>query len=199
MIRVFHIFNLYGKISKMYSDSAILVYELLLISPCIIILIFWTAVDTYTARTIATEHPRFTEVEQRCTCKYLLLWIGLLIVNFLILLVVLLVVAVKMRKIRQAHFRDTKKVNAFLFVLVIVIIIPVANWMIFRTIGAKKGYSDISIHLAHIIILVSCQGFFFVPKALSPLTRSVSKRYQLKMNSSTNTSKTQTSTVTLTN
>ena len=199
MLRVFHIFNLYGKISKMCSDSAILVYVLLLISPCIIILIFWTAVDTYTARTIATEHPRFTEVEQRCTCKYLLLWIGLLIVNFLILLVVLLVVAVKTRKIRQAHFKDTKKVNAFLFVLVMVIIIPLANWMIFRTIGAKKGYSDISIHLAHIIIVVGCQGFLFVPKVLPPLMRSVSKRYQLKMNSSTNTSKTQTSTVTLTN
>ena len=199
MLRVFHIFNLYGKISKMCSNSALLVYVFLLISPCVLILIFWTIVDPYTARTIAMEHFTFTEVEQRCTCKYLLLWIGLLIINILILITVLLIVAVKTRKIRQAHFKDTKKVNAFLFLLVTVIFLTLAYWMIFRTIGAKKGYSDITLHVAHIIIVASCQGFLFVPKVLPPLMRSVSKKYGLKWSSTSNSSKTHTTTVTLTN
>ena len=199
MLRVFHIFKLYGKISRMCSDSALLLYVLILISPCVLILIFWSAVDPYTARTITTEYSSFTEVEQRCYCKYLLLWIGLLIVNILVLIVVLLVVAVKTRKIRQAHFKDTKKVNTFLFLLVIVIFLTLAYWMIFRTIGAKKGYSDITLHLAHIIIVASCQGFLFVPKVLPPLQRSVSKRYRVKGSSTSNSSKTHTTTVTLTN
>ena len=199
MLRVFHIFNLYGKISKMCSDSALLVYVFLLISPCVLVLIFWTAVDPYTARTVATEHSTFTQVEQRCTCKYLLLWIGLLIINILILITVLLIVAVKTRNIRQTHFKDTKKVNAFLFLLVTVIILTLAYWMIFRTIGAKKGYSDITLHLAHIIIVVSCQGFLFAPKVLPPLMRSVSKKYGLKGSSASSGSKTHTTTVTFTN
>ena len=199
MLRVFHIFNLYGKISKMCSNSALLVYVFLLISPCVLILIFWTAVDPYTARTIAMEHFTFTEIEQRCTCKYLLLWIGLLLINILILITVLLIVAVKTRKIRQAHFKDTKKVNAFLFLLVTVIFLTLAYWMIFRTIGAKKGYSDITLHVAHIIIVASCQGFLFIPKVLPPLMRSVSKKYGLKWSSASNSSKTHTTTVTLAN
>ena len=199
MLRVFHIFNLYGKISKMCSNSALLVYVLLLISPCVLILIFWTVVDPYTARTIAMEHSTFTEIEQRCTCKYLLLWIGLLLINILILITVLLIVAVKTRKIRQAHFKDTKKVNAFLFLLVTIIFLTLAYWMIFRTIGAKKGYSDITLHVAHIIIVVSCQGFLLVPKVLPPLMRSVSKKYGLKWSSALNSSKTHSTTVTLTN
>ena len=198
MLRVFHIFNLYGKISKMCSDSALLIYVLLLISPCVLVLIFWTAVDPYTARMIVTEHPTFTEVEQRCTCKYLLVWIGLLIINILILIAVLLTVAVKTRKIRQAHFKDTKKVNAFLFLLVTVIFITLAYWMIFRTIGAKKGYSDITLHLSHVIIVASCQGFLFIPKVLPPLMRSISKKYGLKGISASNSSKTHTTIVTVT-
>ena len=199
MLRVFHIFGLYGKISKMCSNSALLVYVFLLISPCVLILMIWTVVDPYTARTIAVEHSTFTEVEQRCTCKYLLLWIGLLIINILILIIVLVIVAVRTRKIRQAHFKDTKKVNAFLFLLVTVILLTLSYWMIFRTIGAKKGYSDITLHLAHIIIVASCQGFLFVPKVLPPLMRSVSRKYRLKGNFTSNSSKTHTTTVTFTN
>ncbi len=199
MLRVFHIFSLYGKISKMCSNSALLVHVILLISPCVLLLIIWTVVDPYTARTISTEHSTFTDVEQRCTCNYLLIWIGLLIINILILIAVLLIVAVKTRKIRQAHFKDTKKVNAFLFLLVTVIFLTLAYWMIFRTIGAKKGYSDITLHLAHIIIVASCQGFLFVPKVLPPLVRSVSKKYGLKGSSTSNSSKTHTTTVTFTN
>lgn len=195
MLRVFHIFTLYGKIGRMCSDAALLVYVLLLISPCILVLILWWAIDPYAATTTITEHPGFTEIEQRCYSKYLLLWFGILIVNMLVLIVVLVIVAVKTRKIRRAHFKDTKKVNAFLFVLLTVIFLTFSYWMIFRTISAKKGYSDITLHIAHIIIVASCQGFLFIPKILPPLKRSLSGQEGLF---SSNSSKTQTSTITLT-
>ena len=198
MLRVFRIFTLYGKIGKMCSDTALLIYVLLLISPCFLILTFWSAADPYTARTIVTEHPGFTQVEQRCFSRYLLVWIGLILVNIITLIVVLLTVAIKTRKIRQAHFKDTKKVNAFLFILLLVIFITLSYWMIFRTIGAKKGYSDITLHIAHIIIVVSCQGFLFVPKVLPPLQRSLSKQFRLKSLSSPTSLKTNSTTISLT-
>ena len=197
MLRVFHIFTLYGKIGRMWSDGALLIYVLLLVCPCVVILILWSTVDTYHAETIITEHPGFTEIEQRCFSKYLLLWIGFLLVNILALVVALIIVAVKTRKIRQAHFKDTKKVNAFLFVFLTIIFLTVSYWMIFRTIGAKKGYSDITLHIAHIFIVVSCQGFLFVPKVLPPFKRSLSKRYRFKDNSSPSSSKTHSTTITL--
>ena len=197
MLRVFHIFTLYGKIGKMWSDGALLVYVLLLVSPCIVVLILWSTIDTYHAETIITEHPGFTEIEQRCISKYLLLWIGFLLVNVVTLVVVLIIVAVKTRKIRQAHFKDTKKVNAFLFVLLTIIFLTVSYWMIFRTIGINKGYSDITLHITHIFIVVSCQGFLFVPKVLPPLKRSLSKRYRFKGDSSPSGSRTHSTTITL--
>ena len=58
------------------------------------------------------------------------------------------------------HFKDAKKVNAFLFLLQLVTVI-LSYWMTFHTIGAKKGYSDIPSRLSHIVIVVSCQGFLF--------------------------------------
>ena len=197
MLRVYHIFTLYGKIGKMCSDTALLTYVLLLMSPCTLVLIFWSAVDPYTAETVIKERPGYTEVEQRCFSKHLLIWIGLLIVNLKALVVAILVVAVKTRKIRQTHFKDTKKVNAFLFIFLLLVFLTVSYWMILRSIGVKKGYTDIILHVSHIIIVLCCQGFLFVPKVIPPLRRSISKRYQLQYGSSQGSSKTHSTAVTL--
>ena len=198
MLRVFRIFTFYGKIGRMCSDVALLIYVLLLISPCALILIFWSTIDPYTAKDVVMEYPHFTKIEQRCFSKYLLVWIGFSVVNITILIVVLITVAVKTRKIRQAHFKDTKKVNIFLFILLTMIFVTFSYWMLFRTIGANKGYSDITLHIAHIIIVASCQGFLFVPKILPPLQRSISKRYKLKGYTSNSSSKAHSTTITLT-
>ena len=171
-LRVYHIFNHFGKVGKMYSDIALLFYVLLLISPNIIIHTIWSIVDPYSADTIITEYPSYTEVEQRCYSKQILLWFCILYLNIEGLAVILIIVAVKTRKIHRENFKDTKKVNAFIFILLIVIYVISAQWIIFRSIGVKKGYASIPLHIGHVIIVVSCQGLLFIPKILPPLQRN---------------------------
>jgi hypothetical protein len=174
-LRVYHIFNHFGKVGKMYSDIALLFYVLLLISPNIIIHTIWSIVDPYSADTIITEYPSFIVVEQRCYSKQILLWFCILYLNIEGLAVILIIVAVKTRKIHRENFKDTKKVNAFIFILLIVIYVISAQWLIFRSIGVKKGYASIPLHIGHVIIVVSCQGLLFIPKILPPLQRNVFK------------------------
>lgn len=176
MLRVYHIFNHFGKVGKMYSDIALLLYVLLLISPNITIHLIWSIIDRYSADTISMEYPGYTEVEQRCYSKQLLLWFCILYLNIEGLALVLIIVAVKTRKIHRENFKDTKKVNAFIFILLIVIYIISAQWLIFRSIGVKKGYASIPLHVGHVIIVVSCQGLLFIPKIVPPLQRNLFKR-----------------------
>lgn len=176
MLRVYHIFNHFGKVGKMYNDITLLFYVLLLISPNIIIHTIWSIIDPYSASTVITEYPSYTKVEQRCYSKQLLLWFCILYLNIEGLVLVLIIVAVKTRKIRRENFKDTKKVNAFIFILLIVIYIISAQWFIFRSIGVKKGYASIPLHIGHIIVVVSCQGLLFIPKILPPLQRDLFKK-----------------------
>ena len=175
MLRVFRIFTHFGKVGKTYSDAALLLYVLLLISPNIIILAIWSIIDPYSPKSIVTEHMAYTEIEQRCYSKQLLLWFCILYLNIEGLALVIVIVALKTRKIRRENFKDTKKVNAFIFILLIVIYVINVQWLILRSIGVKKGYSSIPLHVSHVIIVVSCQGLLFVPKVLPPLQRSLFK------------------------
>ena len=176
MLRVYRIFNHFGKVGKMYSDIVLLFYVLLLISPNVILHILWSIIDPYSADTISTEYSSYTKVKQRCYSKQTLLWFCILYLNIKGLALVLIVVAVKTRKIHRENFKDTKKVNAFIFILLIVIYIISAQWLIFRSIGVKKGYASIPLHIGHIIVVVSCQGLLFVPKILPPLQRNLFKK-----------------------
>ena len=177
MLRVYHIFNHFGKVGKMYSDIALLFYVFLLILPNIIIHTIWSIIDPYSADTVIIEYRSYTEVEQRCYSKQILLWFCILYLNIEGLVLALIVVAVKTRKIRRENFKDTKKVNAFIFILLIVIYTISAQWMIFRSIGVKKGYASIPLHIGHIIVVVSCQGLLFIPKILPPLQRDLFEKY----------------------
>ena len=173
MLRIYRIFNHFGKVGKVYSDIALLLYVLLLISPNIIILTIWTAIDPYSTDTVVTEYPRYTEVEQRCYSKQLLLWFCILYLNIEGLSLVLIIIAVKTRKIHRENFKDTKKVNAFIFILLIVIYVINVQWLILRSIGVRKGYSSIPLHISHVVVVVSCQALLFIPKILPPLKRSL--------------------------
>ena len=173
MLRVCYIFKHFGKIGKQCSDGVLLLYVILLMSPNIATLTLWSIFDPYTLIFITKEHPRFTEIIQQCHSKYTLPWLALLYSNIVILVAAPIVVAVKTRKICQVNFKDTKKVNAFMFVLLIVIFMINVQWIILRTTGVKKSYAGIILHLAHIITVVCCQEFLFVPKVLPPLRRSV--------------------------
>ena len=85
----------------------------------VLVLLTWSVVDVLTARDYetfqATASPPYYEVVQLCYSEYLQIWTAVAIAEVGILMLVVAFLAFKTRKIRRNHFKDTKKVNVYLF------------------------------------------------------------------------------------
>ena len=123
MLRVYRIFTAHKilKQSTHLSDVALLVYTILILSPNIILLILWTAIDPRYRVEIFIEHPGYIEKVVTChTGDYELTWYALAFVNLILLSEAVVIAAIKSRNIRCVRFKDTKKVNLLIFLLSIV-------------------------------------------------------------------------------
>ena len=166
MLRVYRIFTVLKPLKRSghLSDFALLVYTLLILSPNIIVLILWTAIDPRYRVSNIIEHPGY--IENRVTChrsKYELAWFALTISYVFLLSFAVIVVAVKSRKIRLAQFKDTKKVNLFIFSFNIVGICTFSYWQLLLDSGFVIP-SLITIYTGHLLASFLCQIILFVPK-----------------------------------
>ena len=77
MLRVYRIFTAFKilKQSILTSDSALLVYTILILLPNIVLMILWTAVDPYHRVDNFIEHPSFIRIEINCQCDYKFIWL----------------------------------------------------------------------------------------------------------------------------
>lgn len=181
LIRIYYIFNKFAStgpapVGKQWSDMFLAFLVLITISPNILILIIWTASDTYTIRFhYSMQNREYIEVDKQCDSDHLLIWVACWIVYLMFLLLALAVVAFKTRKVRFRHYKDTKKVNAFIFILNLNIFFTVSYWALLRFI-TKRHISGIISHIGHSVLVILCQTLLFAPKVFPPLWRRLSKK-----------------------
>ena len=181
LIRIYYIFNKFATtgpapVGKQWSDMFLALLVLVTISPNLLILIIWTASDAYTIKLhYSMQNQEYIEVDKQCDSDHLLIWIACWIVYLMFLLIALVVVAFKTRKVRLRHYKDTKKVNAFIFILNLNIFFTVSYWALLRFI-TKRHISGIISHIGHSALVIFCQALLFAPKVFPPLWRSLSKK-----------------------
>lgn len=144
-------------------------------APNIIILILWT-VDSADFRNENLDNK--SQGLASCSASHLFTWLYLLVGYFFILLSLLVAVAIKTRKIRYSNFKDTKKVNALVFLLIVTYSFTLGYWMILQTI--ERGENQISrlvLHFGHLLIISECIGLLFVPKIYPPVKAAVTSYY----------------------
>ena len=165
MLRVYHIFTTFKvlKQNSKYKDYALLVYTTLIVLPQVTLLIMWTAIDPIHNVKYFTEHPGFIEIEEICGNKTTLIWYAFSIAYFCILFTAIVFVAIKSRKIRSIHFKDTKKINLLITLLFIIGVCGMAYSYTFSYAG-YFSYSAIVLYVAHILTAFLCQITLFVPK-----------------------------------
>jgi hypothetical protein len=181
LIRIYYIFNKFAAtgpapVGKQWSDTFLALLVIVTISPNLLILIIWTASDTYTIKLhYSLQNQEYIEVDKQCDSDHLLIWIACWIAYLMFLLIALVVVAFKTRKVRLRHYKDTKKVNAFIFILNLNIFFTVSYWVLLRFI-TKRHISGIISHIGHSALVILCQALLFAPKVFPPLWRSLSKK-----------------------
>ena len=172
MLRVYRIFISFKFLKKSVhlSDFALLGYTMLILSPHIILLILWTAIDPAYRVEIFIEHPGHIENVIMChPSEYYLIWYALAFVYLILLSEAVVIIAIKSRNIRLARFKDTKTVNIFIFLFSIVGKCTFIYWQVLLFLES----SFIILYVGHMIIAFLCQIFLFVPKVWPAVRKKI--------------------------
>ena len=169
-LRLAYIFNKFKKLGSVCSDYALFAMIALIVGGKAFLLIVWNAIDVN--HIVDIPNPKLVinddgflqyNVFQHCYSEYQLVWVALTIVYTLFICLALVLVSYITRKIRRANYKDTKKINAFLFTALIVILPTIALWWVFRFVGLYQA-STIASTVGYSSAPILCQVFLIIPK-----------------------------------
>ena len=179
LFRVVYVFRSFQKTSKYFSDEYLLLYTLMTCSVKVLILVIWSARDLYRSVTIReyvpTVIPAKYSVIVFCSCNELGLWLSISFMYSVLLLSLVLFFAIQTRRIKKNFYKDTKKVNTFVFLVIITLTTTIPLRVIFSEIGIQTG-ADIAEWIGVCFVATACQFCVIVPKLL-PLAV---KKYKMK-------------------
>ena len=174
LMRIYRVFSYFGKTGKLWSDKFMFLIIVFVIAGDVMLILVWSLVDTFRIIEVVIYHPLtnppFFEIRQFCHSDHLSVWLGILLGKLGILFVIVLVLAVKTRKISRSNFKDTKKVNAYIFVTVLVVIFPMALYSLLRATNNNLG-TYLTLYMVFTLVGLLCQLFLFLPKVLGPILR----------------------------
>ena len=177
MLRVYRIFTYFGKLGKRWSDGVLFAGVLVIVGAYIIFLTVLQVIGgSYGAsiETLVTPEGSFPyyEVVQTCTPTNIIAQ-ALFECEVLLLIVTVVVLAILTRKIRRQHFKDTKKVNMFLYLDLLIT-------YIFGPLPFIITNPETQFYLRFVVsnpTAILCQVFLFLPKVLPPLLRCLKLKY----------------------
>ena len=178
MLRVYRIFSYFGRTGKVWSDKVLAVVVFLIVGGDVVLLLVWFGVDPCTVKEVTRyvyeRHdtlPHY-EITQYCTSNNITVWFSLVFGKMGILFVIVLFLAIKTRKIQRENFKDTKKVNVYIFVTVLIIAILIPVWFVLEGTGNVK-WTGVMIYLAFGATGLLNQLMLFTPKVFPPMLRSL--------------------------
>lgn len=176
MFRVYRIFdpNNLTRTGKCLSNRTIVFYILLLQIPNVLVALIWSIKDPYKNVITKIQRTNSIEVVDECNSEHLALWPGILLGYNVILVTALATFAYKTRKIRRVHFKDTKKMNAFVFLYTYLTPLVLLGWLLARALSMTT-YSEVLLSIGHTQIIFQTQLMLFVPKLYPPLKRKAQK------------------------
>ena len=118
-LRIYHIFNKFGKISFMWSDKWISVLILVIVSMKVMLMVVWGLVDIHHLVDEIKPSPQgFAPhyiVVQKCYSRHHSWWTALIFGYTTMLLLPMVHVAILTRKIKREEFKDSKKICCLLY------------------------------------------------------------------------------------
>lgn len=169
LLRVHHIFKMPQHISKYWLDKYLFIYTLLICTGKVCLLVLQTFVDYIhpeaQRKYISTAIPPYYKVTLHCTSSTFTLWLSLSLIYSGVLLFLVMFLAIQTRHIKKDEFKDTKKINFFIFLVVIAFTIATSLWAVFFEAGINIG-ADVCEWLACFAVVVICQTCLFAPKVV---------------------------------
>ena len=94
-------------------------------------LTIWSIVDPFQDEIEYGIYAGFNEPVRiyRCTSNHETIFFGFLFGYFILLSIAVVIVAIKTRKVRLLRFKDTKKVNLLIFLLLFIVCFALSCWL----------------------------------------------------------------------
>ena len=197
-IRIYKIFHHLGKLKKSWSDGGLLVVIGVIISIKVALFVLWMTVDINHLVDVKvfqpTSTPPYYLVVRPCYSEYQAIWVVGVYLYTVSLLLLLLVFAVKTRKISHPNFKDTKKTALVVVSFLVMLVVFGLFWGVLRQLGQPVA-SNVLLNVGYTLGVLVIQVFLFLPKVLPPLCRRVAPVSWTPSHSSTHTASIATSTV----
>ena len=165
---------------KFFTDYALLLYIVIIVTPNVLILIAWSASDPLINSEREFSAKSHLLVLESCDSDNIFVWLALLVLYMMSLIIAVIIIAFKTSKIRFKHFRDTKATNAFAFIAIFTISITTFYYGFFSILGVSFNSNnsiDVTLYTGHISFAILCQLILFVPKVIPPFKRWLSRNH----------------------
>lgn len=166
LFRIFHIFRSYHSTGKFWLDKYLIFYVALICSPMLILHVIQSVVDPFhleTKKKFASSTNPYKLVKRHCSRQFQYVWLTLSFILIVLVMISVITFAVRTRHIKRKHYKDTKKVNMFLFSVCITYSIFIPLWLILHSIDLYAG-SYICKCIANLTGAGLCQMFLSYQK-----------------------------------
>ena len=164
LLRISHVFRAHRKTSAYWKNHYLILWIFSICFGGIIINVIWTLFDKVQIYTTVEYRPDgrppYFESKSVCSCNNLELWLLVALFYSGTIIAIVVFLAVQTRKIRRSNFKDTKKINTFIFATTITI----AVFLPLKFITDNIVYEHICTTLTLLLIGLNCQLFIFVPQ-----------------------------------
>lgn len=180
LLRIAVVFGSFRTTGKYWSDRYLVAYIFLLSSIVLILLIAWSTIDPLQCtppREIYVQpfnHPPYYLLYAHCSSHFMQLWLLLIYVWLGVVFLIVVLLAIKTRRIKRKNYKDTKKVNIFVFLVsgILMTFIPLS--FILDAVNVYIG-AFIFKWAAFFMVPLLCQLFIFMPKIFPGLVSSRQK------------------------
>ena len=179
LLRIYHIFNHFGKIGKLCSDGILFLVVFALVGFIVLFLslqatispLRFVVLEIFKQPFEDGELPYF-EINQVCVSESIILSILPTCEDAMILMTIA-ILAIKTRKIRRENFKDTKKINAYIAYLYLLIFMIYPIYLLVAPSSPTLHSAIVSLTVSSVAVL--CQLLLFVPKVVPPFLRAMKR------------------------
>lgn len=181
LLRINAIFNNASlkQLGKVWNNSVLATGVCLIALASNSVLVVWFSLDPLrqenSTEFIIKGNRRYNEVDAKCVSQHSLIWYIIYIAYQIVVIFVTVVVTVLTRRIPYENFKDTKKTNLFVFIIIIGYIFFVCGWWITRELKLVD-IANLFVYIILILAVIICQVALFVPKFRTLVCSSVKRR-----------------------
>ncbi len=185
LLRIYHIFHAKQMImmSDYWEDKYLVIYALLICAGKVLLLILWntiTPISSEVTREYMSTGSRSPYYWTTTHCVTSARWSAFILLYSGVLLFMVVVLAIETRHIKNDPYKDTKKVNAFIFFIVIILTISIPLWIILEEIEIEVAANMFEL-VTYFSVPLLCQICLFIPKTLPLATIKCISKKEIKL------------------